>query len=92
MTRPIGVAVRAAEAIAQGDLTQRIEAGASDETGQLLRALGNTVEQLRGIVANVQTATDSVAPPRARSPATRPEPAQRGTGFSLEETASSWRN
>jgi methyl-accepting chemotaxis protein len=60
ITGPIGEAVAAAEALAQGDLTQRIEAKSKDEAGQLLSALGNTVVQLQHIVGGIKESAQAI--------------------------------
>ena len=53
-TRRIGTAIAAAERVAEGDLSGRIEDRGKDETGRLLRGLGGMVESLRGRVARVK--------------------------------------
>ncbi|WP_301260263.1 methyl-accepting chemotaxis protein [Eleftheria terrae] len=58
---PLSTAVRITERVAQGDLTQRIEATTSDETGQLLAALKRMNESLVGIVSRVRNSSDSIA-------------------------------
>ena len=61
ITRPISYAVKIAGAVADGNLTQRIEIGAKDETGELLGALQTMVDRLRGVVADVRTGVESVS-------------------------------
>ena len=61
ITRPIRAAVHAAETVAAGDLTHRIDSGAKDETGALLRALRNMNDSLAKIVAEVRSGTDTIA-------------------------------
>jgi len=61
IVRPIRQAVQVAEKVAGGDLTQRIEANGSDETGALLRALRNMNDSLVAIVAQVRSGTDTIA-------------------------------
>ena len=41
ITRPLGEAVAAANRLAEGDLAVQLEATSRDETGQLIRAMGN---------------------------------------------------
>jgi methyl-accepting chemotaxis protein-1 (serine sensor receptor) len=60
ITRPLNRAVAVAQAVAKGDLTQRIEATANDETGQLLAALKEMNSSLCGMVGNVRQATESL--------------------------------
>jgi len=61
IVRPIRQAVQVAEKVAGGDLTQVIEAKASDETGALLRALRHMNDSLVAIVAQVRSGTDTIA-------------------------------
>ena len=60
ITVPVGEAVRVAEALAKGDLTQSIEASSGDEIGRLMQALGGTVQQLAGIVGRIKESSDKV--------------------------------
>ncbi len=52
---------KAAESIADGDLTQPLDTTASDETGQLLQALATMQGKLAGIVNNVRRNAEGVA-------------------------------
>jgi methyl-accepting chemotaxis protein len=61
ITRPLGYAVRAANRLAQGDLTVRMEVRSSDETGQLLAAMGSMVARLAPIVGEVRSAADTLS-------------------------------
>ena len=61
ITRPIRAAVQAAETVAAGDLTSRIDADTQDETGALLRALGHMNDSLVKIVSEVRSGTDTIA-------------------------------
>ena len=61
ITVPIGRAVAVARTVAAGDLTSVIEAGARDETGQLLDALKTMNDSLVDIVTQVRAGTDAVA-------------------------------
>ncbi len=60
ITRPLKEAVRAANSLAEGDLTVTIEARGKDETGQLLAAMKNMVEKLTEVIAGVSNASDNV--------------------------------
>jgi len=60
VTVPVGEAVRAAEAIAAGDLTQHIATQRRDELGELLRTVGRMQESLRTLVGQVRASTDSI--------------------------------
>ncbi|MES2113574.1 MAG: methyl-accepting chemotaxis protein [Pseudomonadota bacterium] len=61
VARPLNVAVDIARTVAAGDLRSRIAAGAADETGQLMRALGDMNRSLSAIVAEVRSGTDAMA-------------------------------
>ena len=61
ITRPIGEAVRVAEAVAAGDLGSRVEVRSSDETGRLMTALRAMNENLVQIVGDVRHGTDTIA-------------------------------
>ncbi|HYD94556.1 MAG TPA: methyl-accepting chemotaxis protein [Noviherbaspirillum sp.] len=59
---PLQEAVRVAKTVASGDLTNRIEAGHTEnETGQLLVSLKEMNESLVRIVAQVRVGTNSIA-------------------------------
>ena len=61
ITRPLAYAVSAAERVAGGDLTQRIEPGSQDETGQLLSSLAEMQTSLRNTIQNISSASDQLA-------------------------------
>lgn len=61
ITVPINASVRAAKAVAQGDLTVRIDAHGNSETSQLLLALGSMVDSLARVVGSVRTGAESVS-------------------------------
>ncbi|BDB19221.1 methyl-accepting chemotaxis protein [Pseudomonas sp. CYM-20-01] len=61
ITRPLSYAVSAAERIAVGDLTQRIDAGSQDETGKLLSSLDEMQASLRSTIQNISSASDQLA-------------------------------
>ncbi|SEB09149.1 methyl-accepting chemotaxis protein [Variovorax sp. YR216] len=61
ITRPLRRAVTAAQAVASGDLSIKIEADSRDETGQLLLALNDMNASLIQIVGEVRTGTDTIA-------------------------------
>jgi methyl-accepting chemotaxis protein len=60
ITRPLNEAVLVAEQVASGDLTAHVESRASDETGQLLQALGKMVDNLSSTVRLVNGASSRV--------------------------------
>jgi len=61
ITRPLRQAVHAAEQVAAGDLTVTIDSKATDETGALLRALGNMNNSLAKIVDEVRSGTQTIS-------------------------------
>jgi len=61
ITRPLDAAVKLARAVAEGDLTQRIDVQSKDEIGQLMQALKDMTDNLATIVGQVRTGTESVA-------------------------------
>ncbi|MFN3436898.1 MAG: methyl-accepting chemotaxis protein [Acidovorax sp.] len=61
VTRPAGHAVRAARAIAAGDLTAEVPPGGKDEMGQLLTALGEMRDNLAHVVSGVRQNAEGVA-------------------------------
>ncbi|WP_457334751.1 methyl-accepting chemotaxis protein [Rhizobacter sp. P5_C2] len=61
LARAAAQAVADANRIADGDLSQPIRATGSDEMGQLLKALGDMQDKLRGIVGGVRQNADGVA-------------------------------
>ncbi|MTW06303.1 HAMP domain-containing protein [Duganella ginsengisoli] len=50
ITRPLDDAVSAANRLANGDLSVSLESTSADETGQLLRAMGNMVAKLQQVI------------------------------------------
>ena len=60
ITGPLREAVDAATRVAGGDLTGTIVARTQDETGQLLRALGDMNQSLFNIVTQVRSGTESI--------------------------------
>jgi methyl-accepting chemotaxis protein len=61
ITRPIAQAVNAADRLAEGDLTVKLESTTTDETGQLLSTFGKMIDKLSQVVAEVNSAADSLA-------------------------------
>ncbi|MBO9536684.1 methyl-accepting chemotaxis protein [Herbaspirillum sp.] len=60
ISRPLEKAVRLAQGVAAGDLTQEIEVRSQDETGQLMQALRDMNSNLRKIVGEVRMSTDTI--------------------------------
>ncbi len=61
IVQPIRVAVRVAETVAAGDLSQSFDDSGRDETGALLRALRHMNDNLMSIVTDVRAGTDTIA-------------------------------
>jgi len=91
ITKPLNEAVTAANAVAAGDMTVHIAASSTDETGQLLTALGNMVEKLTETVSSVRSAADSLSSAAEETSATAQSLSQAATqqASSVQETSSS---
>lgn len=61
ITKPLSEAVNISDRLAKGDLTLTVNATTSDETGQLLSAMKNMVENLKKVVQDVSSAANNVA-------------------------------
>jgi methyl-accepting chemotaxis protein len=61
ITAPLRSAVAVARRVAAGDLSVDIRVNSSDETGQLMQALGDMNASLGRLVAQVRQGTDSIA-------------------------------
>jgi methyl-accepting chemotaxis protein len=91
ITRPIGHAVRVAEAVASGDLSSKIEAEGRDETSLLLRALARMNVRLRDVVATIRQGADEISTATAEIAEGNLDLSSRTSeqAAALEETASS---
>ncbi|WP_317203157.1 methyl-accepting chemotaxis protein [Janthinobacterium sp.] len=91
ITTPIHSAVGLARAVAGGDLTTRLECGARDETGQLLRALMHMNDSLARTVGQVRSGSDTIAMASSEIASGNLDLSSRTElqASSLEETASS---
>jgi methyl-accepting chemotaxis protein len=61
ITRPLAQAVSAADRVANGDLSQRIEFSGKDETARLLDAMQRMQQSLASTVASVREGAESVS-------------------------------
>lgn len=61
VTRPLGEAVKVAEALARGDISIQAASAAKDETGDLLRAMGKMVAALRSVITETQSVVAAAA-------------------------------
>ncbi|MEJ8835647.1 methyl-accepting chemotaxis protein [Ramlibacter sp. AN1133] len=93
LTQPLQRAIDVANAIARGDLTSEIGARGSDETAQLLQALGAMNASLMRIVRDVRAGTENIASASSHIAAGNADLSRRTErqASSLEVTASSMR-
>ena len=91
VTKPIGEAVLAAQAVAQGDLTVHLPAHSQDEAGELLRALNDMNQNLQRMVGKVRSSSDSIVTGATQVAAGSLDLSQRteAQAANLEETAAS---
>jgi len=91
IVQPLAQAVKAAEAVADGDLRVQIEAMGRDETAQLSQAMGRMLAQLRDIVGQVRSRSDHIATGSQQIAAGNADLSQRTEeqAANLEQTAAS---
>jgi methyl-accepting chemotaxis protein len=91
INQPLSRAVQLAEAIAAGDLTQRIDETRRDEFGRLIRAMQRMNESLANVVGSVLSSTESIGTASAEIATGNLDLSARTeqTASSLEETAAS---
>ncbi|MGV3494792.1 MAG: methyl-accepting chemotaxis protein [Ramlibacter sp.] len=91
IVKPIRVAARIATKVAGGDLTVKVRTGGTDEAAQLMLALANMTESLRGVLGQVVRGAHSVADSSSRIVQGNLDLSQRTEeqATTLEETASS---
>ena len=90
-TRSLAEAVRVAQALAQGDLSQRLHSDSRDEVGQMVRAMGAAIEHMKGVIEGIKVASDSVATAAQQIAMGNQDLSARteGQASSLQQTASS---
>ena len=88
---PARAAVESANRVAQGDLTERIEAKTADEMGMVMRALRTMNESLVQIIGGVHTSVDTIGLAAERIASENAALASRteAQAASLEQTAAS---
>ncbi|WP_457418001.1 methyl-accepting chemotaxis protein [Roseateles sp. P5_E7] len=91
ITAPLNEAVRIAEAVAGGDLSQTIRAQGKDEIAQLAQALSAMVDKLRTIVTDVRQGVESVTTAATQISAGNADLSQRTEeqAANLQQTAAS---
>ncbi|WP_277914394.1 methyl-accepting chemotaxis protein [Janthinobacterium agaricidamnosum] len=91
ITTPMRSAVSLAQAVANGDLTSRIDCSTRDETGELLRALMQMNDSLVHTVGQVRSGTETIATASSEAASGNLDLSSRTEqqAASLEETASS---
>ncbi|GAB3244883.1 methyl-accepting chemotaxis protein [Chitinimonas naiadis] len=91
VVNPVRLAVRIAEGVAGGDLTQKIETDRNDETGQLIKALKAMNDGLLQIVGDIRTSVETINTASQEIAAGNIDLSQRTEeqAASLEETAAS---
>ncbi|MFC5497823.1 methyl-accepting chemotaxis protein [Caenimonas terrae] len=91
IVRPLKRAISAADQIASGDLSADIRTRSKDETGQLLKALGEMTLKLRSLVGDVANGAHTVSDTSAQIAQGNLDLSQRTEeqASTLEETASS---
>ncbi|WP_312668654.1 methyl-accepting chemotaxis protein [Stutzerimonas nitrititolerans] len=91
ITRPLRVAVAAADRLAEGDMTVKLDATSRDETGQLLLAMQSMVDRLTQTIGEVRSAADSLASASEEVSATSQGLSQASSeqAASVEETSAS---
>ena len=61
VTVPLAEAVKMANSVANGDLTQHVNITSRDEVGQLLRAQQTMSDKLRALIGDLKAASDNIA-------------------------------
>jgi methyl-accepting chemotaxis protein len=91
ITAPLNDAIRVANAVAQGDLTQRLDAQGTNETARLLQSLGEMQDGLSRVVSKVRENAASVTAASSEIAQGADDLSRRteSQASSLEETAAS---
>jgi methyl-accepting chemotaxis protein len=90
-TRSLGDAVGVAQALAQGDLSQRLRSDSRDEVGQMVRAMGAAIDHMKAVIEGIKASSDSVATAAAQIATGNQDLSARTEtqASSLQQTASS---
>ncbi|NMM29383.1 MAG: HAMP domain-containing protein [Glaciimonas sp.] len=91
VTVPLHKAKEAANRLAEGDLTVRIESNTKDETGQMLQSMQTMISKLSQVVTDVNAGAQSLASASAQVSATSQSLSQATSeqAASIEETSAS---
>ena len=91
ITKPLNEVVGVADALAEGDLTVRIQVDSKDETGQLKQSMSNMVGKLAHIISEVNTASEALNSAAGQVSATAQSLSQASSeqAASVEETTAS---
>jgi methyl-accepting chemotaxis protein len=91
IVEPIRAAKRAAQIIAEGDLTQPIDVQGRDELAEMLRSLAQMQDSLRSLVGQVRSSSDSIGTASAEIATGNQDLSSRTeqTASNLQQTASS---
>jgi methyl-accepting chemotaxis protein len=91
ITRPISRAAYAANRMAEGDLTVRVESRSRDEAGLLLQAIGTMTEKLAQVVSEVRSSAETLSSASEEMSATSQALSQSSSeqAASVEETSAS---
>jgi len=61
ITKPLNEAVILTNKVSEGDLTVNLEAGSSNEIGQLITSLKNMTEKLKKLIGDITSASNNIA-------------------------------
>jgi methyl-accepting chemotaxis protein len=91
IAKPLAAAAKIAAEIAEGDLTVKIEANSTDETGKLMSALQLMVGKLASIIEEVRSSADNLASASEQVSATAQSMSQATSeqAASVEQTSAS---
>jgi len=91
ITKPVAQAVKAAESLAEGDLSISLASDSKDETGQLLNAMQTMVVRLSQIITEVRGAADNLTSASGQISATSQSLSQASSqqAASVEQTSAS---
>ncbi|MBS1198309.1 MAG: hypothetical protein H6R18_2094 [Proteobacteria bacterium] len=91
ITQPLREVMKVADALADGDLTVRIDVNSKDETGMLKQSMSNMVGKLSSIISEVTTASDALNNAAGQVSATAQSLSQASSeqAASVEETTAS---